>query len=261
MKLYRIWGIFLRYYYNLLHSYDRLSDMFFWPLMDLLLWGLTSRYLVSQGAIDNRVILALLGGIMLWIFPWRGQYEMTVNFLEDLWNRNLVNLFATPVRFAEWVTTLMLVGIFKATLSFTFASAVAYLLYATNIYSLGPTLLPWIGVLIMFGWVVGLMVTSLIMRFGTKIQTFAWIGINVLAPFVGVYYSVETLPGWAQAVARWIPASYAFDGMRRLVMGQGGQLSGLGTAYALNGLYFVIGLGVLYTSYRAILKRGLISVT
>ena len=261
MKLYRIWGIFLRYYYNLLHSYDRLSDMFFWPLMDLLLWGLTSRYIVAQGTVDNRVILTLLGGIMLWIFPWRGQYEMTVNFLEDLWNRNLVNLFATPVRFSEWVVTLMLVGIFKASVSFVFASLVAYLLYATNIYSLGPTLLPWVGILIMFGWVVGLIVTSIIMRFGTKIQTFAWIGINILAPFVGVYYSVSTLPAWAQAVAQWIPASYAFEAMRRLVMGQGGEYTGLAVALGLNGLYLILGLGLLYTSYRTILKRGLISVT
>ncbi len=100
MKLHRIWGIFLRYFYNLIHTYDRLTDMLFWPFLDLLLWGLTSRYLVSTGAASNNLILALLGGIMLWIFPWRSQYEISVSLLQDLWNRNLVNLFASPILFS-----------------------------------------------------------------------------------------------------------------------------------------------------------------
>lgn len=258
MKPYRIWGLFLRYYYNLIHSYDRLSDMFFWPLLDLLLWGLTSRYLVSSGTLDNKIILALLGGIILWIFPWRGQYEMTVNLLEDLWNRNLVNLFATPVQFSEWVVTVMLVGIFKATLSFAFASIVAYLLYATNIYTLGFVLLPWILLLIMFGWVFGLFISGIIMRFGTKIQTLAWIAINIISPFVGVFYPLSTLPIWAQTIARFVPASYVFEAMRGVILGTPTPL--LAWPYLLCLIYLLLGFLMLRSSYQHILKRGLISV-
>src|SRR3989339_911279 len=143
MKLNRIWGIFLRYYYNLIHTYDRLTDMLFWPFIDLVLWGLTSRYLISTGTGSNTLILALLGGIILWIFPWRGQYEITVSLLEDLWNRNLVNIFVSPVLFAEWVTTLLLLGVGKAIISFTYAGLLAYFLYATNIFAFGWQLLPW----------------------------------------------------------------------------------------------------------------------
>lgn len=260
MKLYRIWGIFLRYYYNLLHSYDRLSDMFFWPFIDLLMWGLTSRYIASSGVVDNKIILALLGGIILWIFPWRGQYEITVNLLEDIWNRNLVNLFATPILFSEWVVTLLLVGIVKSTASFLFASFIAVLLYATNIYTLGLSLLPWAGLLIMFGWVFGLFISGIIMRYGTKIQTLAWIGINVISPFVGVYYSISTLPAWAQSISRWVPASYVFESMRSLVMGNPVPLQNLIWPFLLNLLYLSLALFTLKSSYRHILKRGLISV-
>ena len=74
MKLYRIWGIALRYLFLFRHSLDRLSDAFFWPVVDLVMWGLTSRFFVSTIGGDNHIILALLGGIILWIFPWRGQY-------------------------------------------------------------------------------------------------------------------------------------------------------------------------------------------
>lgn len=260
MKLYRIWGIFLRYFFNLIRTYDRLTDMFFWPFLDLLLWGLTSRYLVSSGAIDNKIILALLGGVILWIFPWRSQYEITVNLLEELWNRNLVNLFATPILFSEWVTTLMLIGIFKSTISFAFASVVALALYTTNIYAFGLSLLPWAGLLIMFGWVFGLLICGIVMRYGTKIQTLAWVSISIISPFVGVYYPVSTLPSWAQVVAHYVPASYVFESMRSLVMGNPVPLTNLFFPFILCLVYLAIAMYMLYGSYRAILKRGLISV-
>ncbi len=260
MKLHRIWGIFLRYYYNLLRSYDRLTDMFFWPVVDLLMWGLTSQYLIRVGGLGNTVVLALLGGIILWIFPWRSQYEITVSLLEDLWNRNLVNLFASPVKFGEWVITLMLIGIVKAAVSFGFASLVAIILYQTNIYTLGIKILPWAGLLLMFGWVFGLLVAGIIMRYGTKIQTLAWTAIHLISPFVGVFYSLDTLPRWAQAVAAWVPASYVFEAMRDEIAGSPVPLTALFLPTLLCGGYLLLALLVLLNSYRHILKRGLISV-
>jgi ABC-2 type transport system permease protein len=260
MKLHRIWGIFLRYYYNLLRTYDRMVDMFFWPFIDLLLWGLTSQYIVATGTTNNTIVLALLGGIILWIFPWRGQYEITVSLLEDLWNRNLVNLFATPILFSEWVLTVMLIGIVKSTVSFAFATLVAVILYAANIYTFGLLLLPWAGILIMFGWVFGLLIASLIMRFGTKIQTLAWMSMAIVSPFAGVYYPISVLPHWAQVVAHWVPVSYVFEAMRAVISGSPLPLSNLFWPFMLCLIYFMITLAMLYSSYRAILKRGLISV-
>ena len=260
MKIYRIWGIFLRYYYNLLRTYDRLVDMFFWPFIDLLLWGLTSRYIVATGTTNNTIVLALLGGIILWIFPWRGQYEITVSLLEDLWNRNLVNLFATPILFSEWVLTVMLIGIVKSTVSFFFATLIAIVLYAANIYTFGLLLLPWAAILITFGWVFGLLIASLIMRYGTKIQTLAWMSMAIVSPFAGVYYPISVLPTWAQNVSHWVPVSYVFEAMRAILAGNPIPLSNLFWPFILCLIYFVIALLLLISSYKEILKRGLISV-
>lgn len=260
MKLNRIWGIFLRYFYNLIHTYDRLTDMFFWPFIDLLLWGLTSRYIVSTGTGSNTVVLALLGGIILWIFPWRGQYEITVSLLEDLWNRNLVNLFATPILFSEWVVTVMLIGIFKSTVSFLFAALIAIFLYAANIFTFGVLLLPWAGLLLMFGWVFGFFIASMIMRYGTKIQTLAWMSMAIVSPFAGVFYPVSVLPVWAQNVAHFVPVSYVFEAMRSIIAGTPVPLSDLFWPLILCTFYLFISLYMLYKSYAEILKRGLISV-
>ena len=40
------------------------------------------------------VVMIIISGILLWIIVWRGQYEITVNLLEDLWDKNLINIFA-----------------------------------------------------------------------------------------------------------------------------------------------------------------------
>jgi ABC-2 type transport system permease protein len=260
MKFHRIWGVFLRYFYNLIHTYDRLSDMFFWPFIDLLLWGLTSRYLISSGSTSNTLILALLGGIMLWIFPWRGQYEITVSLLEDLWNRNLTNLFATPIHFSEWIVTVMLIGIFKSTISFVFASVIALVLYATNIYTFGLMLLPWALLLITFGWVFGFLIASIILRYGTKIQTLAWMSIAIISPFAGVFYPISVLPSWAQVVSHWVPVSYVFESMRSIIAGGSVSVTALIWPFVLCLIYLTLALVMLYHSYKAILKRGLISV-
>lgn len=260
MKLYRMWGIFLRYMFAFIHTFDRIADAFFWPLVDLVLWGLTSRYFTYMEGQNNLLILMLLGGIILWIFPWRNQYELAVNLLEDLWNRNLVNIFATPVKFVEWIATLMCIGVVKGLVSFAFAGLLAYLFYAANIFTLGWYLFPWAVLLTMFGWVFGLLITSTVMRFGTKVQTLAWTSIYIVAPFAAVYYPVSALPGWAQAVARFVPVSYVFEAMRSAISGHPVSLTVLVWPTILCFIYLVLAFLYLVSSYHKILKRGLISV-
>ncbi|PIR99111.1 hypothetical protein COT87_01265, partial [Candidatus Collierbacteria bacterium CG10_big_fil_rev_8_21_14_0_10_44_9] len=204
--------------------------------------------------------LGLLGGIILWIFPWRSQYEIAVNLLEDLWNRNLVNIFASPVKFGEWVTTLLLLGVGKALISFIYASFLIYFLYSANILSVGLVLVPWAVLLIMFGWVFGLLVAGIIMRYGTKIQTLAWTSIYIVAPFAAIYYPVSSLPSWAQNIAHFVPASYVFEAMRAAVDGTPLPLANLLWPTFLCLVYFVIAIAMIYRSFNHILKRGLISV-
>jgi ABC-2 type transport system permease protein len=257
MKLSRMWGLALRYLYLFRHSLDRLSDAFFWPTVDIVLWGMTSNFLAQNASVGNTLVLGLLGGIVLWIFPWRSQYEIAVNLLEDLWNRNLVNIFISPIKFAEWIATLLLLGVGKALISFVYASFLIYALYAANILSVGLVLVPWAALLIMFGWVFGLLVASIVMRYGTKIQTLAWTSIS---PFAAVFYPVASLPGWGQAIARFVPASYVFEAMRAAVAGQVTPLSNLILPTLLCLVYFALAVWMMYRSFAHILKRGLISI-
>jgi ABC-2 type transport system permease protein len=49
MTAHRIYGIFLRNLYLYKRSIPRLMEIFYWPLLDLLLWGFITLYLSRYG--------------------------------------------------------------------------------------------------------------------------------------------------------------------------------------------------------------------
>ena len=100
MKIHRIYGNCLKLWYMFIRDWSRLTDAFYWPTVDLVLWGLTSSYFRSYIPGASKIMMIIISGIILWIIVWRGQYEITVNLLEELWNKNLINLFAAPLKFS-----------------------------------------------------------------------------------------------------------------------------------------------------------------
>lgn len=258
MKLHRIYAIILRFMYLFRHSYDRLADAFYWPTLDLLLWGITSSYFKSYAPGVPQIVLIILSGILLWIIVWRGQYEITVGVLEDLWNRNLVNIFVAPLKFSEWIISLIIMGIIKAVLSFSFALLVAFILYKINVFTLGFYLIPFALLLILSGWWIGFAISGIILRYGTRIQTLAWIAPWIISPFSAIYYPVSALPDWAQKVSLFIPTSYVFEGARE-VIGKGIlDPNKLYISFFLNIIYIILSLIFLKRSFNKVLENGLV---
>lgn len=257
MKWHRVMAVIMRHVYNFGHSWDKIADAFYWPAMDILLWGLTSRYMVEQGGNLPQVVVILLSGLIYWQIVWRSQYEITTNLLEELWSRNLVNLWATPLKLREWLTGVVLLGLLKMGVTLGFASGLAWWLYAVNIYATGWWFVPLLGLLIMTGWWVGLVVSGLIIRFGTRIQTLAWAGVYILAPFSGIFYPVAVLPGWAQVVARMIPTSYAFEGMRQILLGGKWPMDQAVASLGLNLLYLGLAMALFNYMFNQRKAKGL----
>lgn len=260
MKLHKIYGIILRYLYLFRHSFDRLSDAFYWPTIDLLIWGLASTYFKNYNPEASQIVIIIVSGILFWIIVWQGQYQISINLLEELWNKNLLNIFAAPVTFAEWITSLIMIGIIKALVSFSFASFLAYFLYHLKIFTYGFYLLPFALILIMTGWWVGFFVSGLILRFGKKIQILGWAFVSVLYPFSAVFYPVSTLPDWAQGVSRLIPISYVFEGARSIIEHGTLDVNMIYIGIALNVIYIILSLFFLRSSFKSVLKKGLIKV-
>jgi len=260
MKLHRIWAIILRFIFLFRHSFDRLSDVFYWPTIDLIIWGLTTHFLTTVAPNSSQIILAILSAYIFWVIVWRGQYEITVNLLEDLWNRNLVNIFVAPLKFSEWVVALIIEGVIKAAISFVFAGLVAFLMYKLKIIMFGWYILPFSLMLIMTGWWVGFLVAGLILRFGTKVQTLAWTIAWMLGPFSAIFYPVSSLPGWAQKISALIPISYVFEASREVVYKGQTDLSKLLLPLVLNVIYLIASLIFVRRSFDKVLEKGLVKV-
>jgi len=242
MKWHRIVAVIVRHIYNFRHSADKVFDAFYWPVMDILLWGLTSKYILETGEGLPNLAIVLLSGLIFWQVVWRSQYEITTNFLEELWSRNMVNFFATPLKLREWVVGVLLLGVLKMAVTLSFVSILTYLLYAVNILSVGLLLVPFFGLLLVSGWWVGFLVSGLIVSFGTRIQTLAWAGVYLLAPFSAIYYPVSVLPEWAQMVAKFVPMSYVFEGMRVALSKRTFSIEHLLISFGLNVVYLLLAM-------------------
>lgn len=253
----RISGMILRYALNMRHSLDRLTDMFYWPLMDLILWGLTGLSFAKLNTANPHAVDILLTGVIFWLVIWRGQYEININLLAEFWDRNLVNIFITPLKFSEWILSLVVFGFLKMLASLIFISILAFALYKFNIFTYGLFVIPIILSLIMTGWAVGFTIAGVLIRYGQRVQTFTWVGGALLAPFSAVYYPLSILPIWVQKIAMFIPSSYMFEGMRQFIATNTISLDKFLISFALNILYLILSIWFFKSMFDKSKRLGL----
>ena len=257
MNIYRIRAIIVRHLYNFKHHLDRLSDSFYWPAIDIIIWGLTSQYIQTTGGKVSNIALILLSGLVFWQIVWRSQYEITVSFLEEVWSRNLVNIFATPLTVEEWIAGVLFLGIIKMVATISLSILLIWLLYTINILNFGFLLIPFFISLLITGWWVGLFVAGILVMFGRQIQTLAWAGVYLIAPFSAIYYPVSSLPNWAQIISKTLPTSYIFEGMRTALMTEKIPYTNLVISFLLNFIYLFISYLFFKWSFKKSKEKGL----
>jgi ABC-2 type transport system permease protein len=240
-------------------SLDRIFDVFYWPVISLLLWGFTSTF-VSHTSQFAGVIEFFLGGAILWSFFWRAQTDVGTFILEDFWSRNVYNLFASPVTALDLFTAIALVGVIRCLVSFAFLNLLAWFLYTFNILHLGGLALSFFTfILMLFGWAVGILISALIFRFGLRIQVLAWSVGFIIQPFSCVFYPLESLPPWLQSLAWVLPTTHVFEGMRHALATGGLAVQPLLTSLGLTLVMLVLSLlGFQYALSQA-KKRGLLT--
>jgi len=252
----RVYGVFLRYFFVAKKGLHQLSDIFYWPFVDILLWGLTSLWIRSQSDIQN-LPLVLMTGLIFWQIVWRGSVDISVNLLQEFWQRNLVNLFSTPLKFREWIAGMLLLSISKLCITITFGTLVVYLLYALNVFTVGWAFLPFAASLIIFGWTISFLASSLIIYFGHKIEMIAWMIGFLFAPFSAVFYPVDVLPEWARAIAWCLPTTYIFQGMRCILLGGSCPVSYFWISLSLNIIYLIAAIFIFRWSFEKSRHKGL----
>jgi ABC-2 type transport system permease protein len=233
-----------------------MSDVFYYPVIDTFVWGLTISAFKNQNS-PILLISSILVGLILWYGIWRGQYEITVNLLEELWSENITNLLSSPLKISEWVLGFLSLGIMKLIFNMAIAALLSWLLYKVNIFILGFYLIPFIISLLYTGWVFGLLIGGLFLRYGTDIQTLAWAGGALLMPFSSVFYPVSVLPTWMQKISAFIPSAYIFEGMRQVIFTQRLDIILIYKSYLLNSIYLIFALWFFIASFNHAKDAGI----
>ncbi len=240
MNYLRIKGIIVQNLFHLRHSLEDLIDTFFWPSIDVVVWGLMTAYFVGLGGPVAGVITFLMGGLILWNVVWRAQQDVSLSLLRNVWSRNIFNLFTSPLTPREFIVATMVLGFLKICFTLFLVSLIAFLLYSFNLLSLGFYLLPFFVGLLAFAWAAGIFITGLIIRFGMRIQAFAWSLIVLLHPISAVFYPVSMLPPFLQKIAWFLPTSHIFEGMREVLAKGTLSIEHLIWAFGLNIIYLVL---------------------
>lgn len=213
----RSYAILLRYLYLLRGSATRVVPLFAWGVLDIVLWGFITRYFRGFVSTGVRLVPLLLGAVLFWDFFTRVMQGLTTTFLEDVWSRNFLNLFASPISISEYLTGLVSVTLLSSLVGLLAMVLLASLWFGLSFLVYGMMLVPFVLILVLFGIGVGIFACALVLRLGPASEWFVWPIPAVLSPFVGVFYPTATLPVWMQAIAHLLPASYVFDGMRTVV--------------------------------------------
>ncbi|MGH7254374.1 MAG: ABC transporter permease, partial [Nitrospirales bacterium] len=217
MKLHRITALFLRHMYLYRRSLPRLMGIFYWPFLDLVVWGFITLYLREFKEGLPSVVTFFLGALILWDVLFRAQQGITISFLEEVWARNLMNLFASPLTPGEFLMATMAMSVFNVIAVTILMVIAALVLYSYNVFIMGLYLLPFVLNLLVAGWIIGILTTSLIMRFGQEVEVLAWGMVFLFQPISCVFYPMDVLPPWLYALAWGNPAAHIFEGMRAVI--------------------------------------------
>lgn len=255
MNLLRIWAIIVRHMSVYRANMARLNELLLWPLFELLLWGFFGTY-VGRLTSATSVIAILLGALLLYTVFARVQQSIAVSFLMELWSRNLMNIFVSPISVWEYIVALMIFGLMKVTFIAVLMWTITLALYKVNLLMIGPALVPLSLALILFAWAVGTIITSIVLRFGQGAESIAWMFAFFLQPFGAIFFPLSVYPQWLQQILWWIPLPHVFESMRSVFAGNGLPPEHLKWAFGLDAIYLVAAFMIFGYMFERARDRG-----
>jgi ABC-2 type transport system permease protein len=252
-------AVFLRQVYLLRGSPARVLPLFAWVAVDIVLWGFISRYLNTVAAPGLDFVPALLGAVLLWDFFSRVMQGVTIAFLEDVWARNFLNFFASPLKISEYLAGLVIASTATSAVGLAVMLVLAAAVFGLSAATYGAALVPLLLVLFLFGIALGVVGAAVVLRFGPASEWFVWPMPALVAPFAGVFYPLSTLPGWMRGVGRALPASYVFEGVRAISAGGAASWSSLAWGALLACVYVLLACLLFARVHRHVVRTGLLA--
>jgi len=232
--------------------------MMYYPTVTMVLWAFVTIYLAPTNAFLRDAPGFFLGAVLLWDVLFRGQLGVSLTFIEEIYARNVGNLFVSPLRLYELIAGQLAMSVLRALIGVGGACLFAWLLFRYSIFSLGFPLIAFFVNLLVFGWAIGLAVSAMILRWGLGAEELAWAAMFLFAPVSGVYYPIDVLPHAMQVIAWALPSAYVFEGMRGVLLHRTFDWSLWQTALVLNIAYLAVGCALFRWAIGYARNRGLL---
>lgn len=259
MAVNRIAAVVLRQAYLIRGSFSRAFPLFAWVAIDMVLWGFITKYLNSVTASGFNFMPTLLGAVLLWDFLVRVMQGVTMAFFEDVWSRNFLNIFATPLSIAEYLSGLVISSIATSSVGLFVMLALTTTIFGFSFFVYGLMLLPFLLTLFLCGIALGIFSSAVVLRLGPASEWFIWPLPALIAPFAGVFYPLATLPKWMQYVSDILPPAYVFEGIRAIAKGGTVSLGAALSGGCLAVVYLLLACRFFAHTYRYAVRTGLLA--
>ncbi len=253
----RISALLLRYLYLLRSSWPRIIEIAYWPTMQMVIWGFVSQHFSSSSP-ELTAGGILISVVLVWDCLFRSHISYTLSFLEELWSRNLGNLFVSPLRPSELIVALASISMMRTLIGMLPAAFLAIPFFDVSVFEMGLPLLGFFLNLVLTGWAISQFVTGILIRYGLGAESLTWVIPFLIAPFSCIYYPLSTLPSWMQSIAAYIPTTYVFEGMRALLVNGEFKPDLMVQGFIFNIVYLSVGIVVFFISFRAARRHGLL---
>lgn len=249
----RLRTVVLRYALLHVRAPARLMDIFFWPVMELFLWGFFTLYLREKNMDPSgRLVTSLINALVFWDILFRSQQGVSLAFMEELWTRNIMNLLISPLRTWEWVLGCCFYGVIKAAVIVATLMALAVAFFGFDAGALGLRFFLLVGNLLLMGWAMGLFTTGLLLRWGHSAEALIWGVPFLVQPFSAIFYPLSVYPAWLKPLCLLLPSTHVMEGMRAIL--ETGTLPWPSFMAALGMNLVMLAGGVFF--YARMLERG-----
>ena len=258
-SLRRIWGMMYRHIALYRRSWPRLLELAYWPILQTLRLGL--HRLVPHLA-RRRQRRALPPAACCWAAcccgRWRCGARWASRSASSRKSGRAISGMYSSARCGRgsWWRPCSAMSLLRMLTGVLPAILLAWLLYAFNLFSIGPVIVLLFANLSIMGWWVALGVVSLILRHGAGAEALAWSLLFGLTPFSAVFYPVSVLPAAIQPIALALPSAHVFEGMRAAMLHDEIAWGHLAWAFGLNAAWTAAAVLLFARQFRSARERG-----
>jgi ABC-2 type transport system permease protein len=252
-----IWAVFTRHLITMKRTPLGQSDLWVWPILDVLLFGSVGIYLATSGSELQQQSVLL--GVFMYVLVQVSSLSLSILFMDETRSSNILNLIASPITIVDYLLGTLAAGLVRVLISTVAVVVATIVMFDFNPLSAGWGLLVIAPLILIVGYTTSMFLMALQLHMGWSAENLTWVIAIVPASIAGAFFPIESLPNFLQPIARLLPVSNAFEAGRLLL--QTGEMPWHEIGNAAVGAAATVALGVALTSWslRKFREKGLVT--